>query len=238
MADRARGVAQRDEDIVLGGQPPASLHLGVDVGDSAEQRQRLVHEMATEVQQQPASLGGGQVLAPRARLGRRPPALEARFVADHISQVAAGEQAHEREMVGVPAAVLEHREQDAGAVGAVHELLGPGGGHRERLVHHHGQAVVDRRGRQRKVGVVGGGDDHEVVVVALPQPVGTAQRPRPGVVASHLRLALAAGGHDARDRQPPGRRDQLRMEDAPGESVSDDRHAQIGHPPSIGSGAH
>ena len=118
VADRARGMAQSDEDVVVGRQPTTGVDLGVDLGDGAEQCERLVGEMAAEVQQQPSALAGGLRLAPGPRLGRRAPALEPRLVADDLSQVAAVQQAPEREVIGVPAAVLEHRQQHAGALGA------------------------------------------------------------------------------------------------------------------------
>ena len=141
-----------------------------------------------------------------------------------------------REVVGVPPAVLEHGQQHPGPLCPRDELLGAGGGHRQGLVHHRRQPVVDCRGGQRHVGVVGGGDHHQVVVVALPQAVGAAQGPRLRVVACHHRLAFGAGRHDAGDLEPARGGDQGCMEDAAGESISDDRDAQVRHPPSIGSG--
>ena len=56
-------MTQRDEHIVVRGETAPGINLRVDVGDGAEERQRLVDQMAAEIQKQPAALAVGQRLA-------------------------------------------------------------------------------------------------------------------------------------------------------------------------------
>ena len=71
--------------------------------------------MAPQVEQYATALGGGARLPPRGvglRLGS--PALEARLVAEDLTQLALGEEAAERQLLAVPAPVLEDGEAAAG----------------------------------------------------------------------------------------------------------------------------
>ena len=71
------------------------------------------------------------------------------------------------QVVAVPAAVMEDREQALSLLSQGDQL--PGFLHIEgkRFVHHHMLAGVQRQAGQRRVGGVGGGDDHQIDIRML-----------------------------------------------------------------------
>jgi hypothetical protein len=151
-------VPQRHEGVVVGlCSRTDAVQLGVDLGHRSEQGQRLVDQMAAQVIEQPAGLGRVAELPPAA-LELRTPALEPRLEAVHPAQPTRADQLGDGAEVAVPAAVLEHAQQQSGLLrepGQVQRLPGGGG---QRLVHDHRRARLQRRGGMRHMQSVGGGD--------------------------------------------------------------------------------
>src|SRR2546423_13484079 len=86
------GVGEGDEGVVVDlGRRPPRVELGVDARDGAEEEQRLVDEMATEVVEEAPRLDRIAGLAPAASK-LPPPALEPRFESVHAPEPARGEE--------------------------------------------------------------------------------------------------------------------------------------------------
>ncbi len=228
MADHPGAVSEREEVVVVPGQATAARDLRIYGRDWAEQMQRLIDQVAAEVQQQAAAVRGRVALAPCVRTGLRAPALESRLVAQHVAQGAVSDQLDERQLVRVPAAVLERGQQHAAPLGVCDQLIGLRGVERQRLVDDHRQAVVDRLRGERRMRVIGGRDHDSVQVLSLsPELLGRIDELRLGVVAAGLLATLSVGGDDRGDPEAWGRCDQRRVEDAPRQAVADDRNTFV-----------
>ena len=155
---------ERDEHVVVDRRSlAAALDLGVHGTRATEQHEGLVDQVTAQVQEQAAALP--RVAAARASasdeiFGRQRSKRDSKRTTSPSSPSL--EEAANGEEVAVPAAVLEDREQPAGAAGLLHELASLGGGDRERLVHDHVYPGVDRGAGHRHVLAVGGGDDGDV----------------------------------------------------------------------------
>ncbi|GAA3101123.1 hypothetical protein GCM10020001_017580 [Nonomuraea salmonea] len=217
-------VGERDERVVVGLHALAPhVALAVDRAYGAEQLQRLVHQVAAEVVQQPAHLIGPAALAPAA-LGHGPPALEARLEAQHpAQQPLAGQAAHGAE-VAVPAPVLEHGQQETTLLGQADQPAPLLGGPGQRLVHDHGQALGERRRGRGDVGAVGRGDHDEVT--AAPQVLHVVHRGR-AVRGGDLGPAIGVPGHDGGQGQAGGGVDQRGVEVGPRGAVADEADTDV-----------
>ena len=136
--DAVAGVHEREEHVV-DGRRGAGVQLGVHLLDRAEQLDGRVDQVRAEVEQEPArGRGRSPSSGPAARDGTSPSAARtgapcpARPLASSVEQ---------GELLGVPAAVLEHGEPSVGRGDA--EQLGVVGGGGQRLVDEH----VQRRRR-------------------------------------------------------------------------------------------
>ena len=123
-----------------------------------EELQRLVGQVRAEVVPQ-AGAGAGAVAPAVGHLWAE--AVEMGVHLAHLTQGAGVEQGAQGEEVGVPAAVVEHRQDATSAAGRLGHGLGLGDVEGEGLVHHHVLAGGQRGQRQRGVGVVGGGHHHQ-----------------------------------------------------------------------------
>ncbi len=100
-------VMERDEGIVVHlGARATPIGLGVDARHGSEEGQGLVDEVGPEIEEDAAGLFGRTTLA-KPGLDLRAPALEARFESSHGPQRAFFDELPDREVVAVPAAVLE-----------------------------------------------------------------------------------------------------------------------------------
>ena len=141
---------------VVGGLPVAFR-------DRAKQLDGLVDQVGAEVVEDAAAFGQGGGVPPVPE-AFRPPPLKARLEGPDLPQRAVREELLERQEVGVPPAVLEHRELHAGVGRPGDEFFTVGRRGDEGLVHHHVEAVGDRRGGEVEVRQRRGAEDHEVQV--------------------------------------------------------------------------
>ncbi len=212
----ARLVADRDEDVVVGGPAARVVDLAVDLRGGAEELQGLIDQVRAQIEQQPAARRAGRDLAPGGAGELRPPALEARLEPVHLAELSLVEQPAKGQEVGVPAAVVEDGERHARRPRPFDQLRAPrrcspraacrprpagpprspaspaGRGRRWRS--------RSRRGRARR---------------PLPDRVGArlddGARMLPGRPVAPLRV----GGDDRRELQPVRRRDQGRVQVPP-----------------------
>jgi hypothetical protein len=122
VTDDACGVPKREEVVVVGETVANGRDLAVHVGNRTEPHDRLIDEMAAEVEQLAAALVRRR-RPPRARVGIGSPALESRLVAEHCAQPILGEHALERELIRIPPAVLKYGQQSPGALRVEHHRL-------------------------------------------------------------------------------------------------------------------
>ena len=94
---------------------PDAIEFRINGRGRTEEHQRLIDQVAAEIVEQPAGLGG-RGLAPRAPW-LRSPTFEPRLEAVNVAKRFLGEEPSNREKVAVPAAVVKNREQHAAFVG-------------------------------------------------------------------------------------------------------------------------
>src|SRR5450631_1514463 len=86
----------------------AAFALNTDVGEDrvgdAKKLERLIHQVRTEVPQQPAA--GTSSLAPGLRLASWTPAVKVRFIADQPAQRSRLENVFHAKKVAIPATAL------------------------------------------------------------------------------------------------------------------------------------
>src|SRR5690606_7714551 len=213
-----RGVVEREEDVVLG-RGRVRAELRADARDAPEEPGHRVHEVRPHVEEEAAA--DGVVLLP-ALLRHRAPALPAPLERVHATEVAALQHGLQRELLRVPAAVLEHRERRARLLGRRDDRAGLRRAERERLVHDDGRARARERGRV--VGVQGGRarDHDDVVRVAVGDEAReVVVQTRAGPVLDGGLAALGRADHDGRDLVP-GLAHEARVDPAPRSPVPDD----------------
>ncbi len=222
-------MGEGDEGVVVGLRArPADIGLGVYGDDRAEERQRLVDEMAAEVVEQSADLQRVTGLAPAA-LGLRPPALEPGLEALDLAEGALFDELADRTEVVVPAAVLEDGQQQTAVGGQRGELLGLGGGRGQRFVDDHREPGLQGGGGQRDMRFVRARQDDQIEVVgAVEEGLGGVDRTDPGMLGAGLRLALGTAGRDGVEVQPVGGGDQRRVKDRAGQAVADEADTERG----------
>jgi len=189
-------VGQRDEGVIFHGRRPARGNFCVDLAGGAKKVQRLVDDVAAEVQHDPPALCRTYLLPPRPGDGFRPPALETRLEARDRTQLTGGLQPLDRQRVTVPAAIVKHTQEEAGAARGFDQPPALRGGRCQRLVDDHRQPVGDRL--QARVDVVAGGrgDHHEVMLRRpLPERPEAVEQAHPRVVGEAPGLPLRVGGH-------------------------------------------
>ena len=209
---------------VVDGLGPRALQgeVGVDGVGRAEEAEGLVDEVGAEVV--PQATAGDRGLAP-ALADLRAEAVEAGFERQDLAERAIGDEAAQREEVGVPAAVVEHREDAAGARGETGEPLRLGQCEREGLVDDDVPAGRERPAGEVGVGVVRRGDDDEVEVGSRQDGVGVRQDRRVRQVGPHLGRVARRDGSEA---QAGRGGDQGHVEGLAGVAVAEQRHVQ-GH---------
>ncbi|MDQ1521702.1 MAG: hypothetical protein QOI55_2775, partial [Actinomycetota bacterium] len=109
MRLHTRRVVQRDENVVVGAATERA-DLAVDVQHRSEEGERLVDEVCTQVEQHATSLRGGRDIAPRTRVGSRSPPFEARLKTVDPAESSLVQELAQRQLVGIPAAVVERNE--------------------------------------------------------------------------------------------------------------------------------
>ena len=105
-------MAQGDECVVIRRSAAAGIDVRVNAADRAEQSERLVNEVTAEVEQHTSALAS-RILSPLASFDLWAPALKARLIPSDPPECSLGDQAPQRELIGVPAAVLKHAQDDA-----------------------------------------------------------------------------------------------------------------------------
>ena len=190
----------------------------------------------------PPASSGAALLAPSLP-DLRPPAVEPRLEPQHGAEHALVDQPPDRQEVAVPAAVLEHGQRDAPAAGLLDDLAPLGGRRGQRLVDDDGQPRLDTASRAiGDVRPVRCRDHDQVDLAGTDQLVGAVEQRRARVVAEHLRAPVRVRGHDRGQPEALRRGDQGSVEDAPGQPVAEQAHAQRrpvrAHvpPPSVGAG--
>ena len=125
--------------------------------------------MAAEIEQHAAALRGRRGLPPCGLPELGPPPFEPRFVSRHLPERAVVDQPAERAMVGVPAAILEDRQQGVLRARVLDQLDRIFNGRRNRLVHDNREAHVERAPGERSVRAVDCRHNDQVVLgCALP----------------------------------------------------------------------
>src|SRR4051794_12741123 len=84
---------------------------------------RLVHEVAAEIEEDPAAGSAIPALFP-ARLQLRAKPLEPRLEPVHPTELTVGEHPLQREQLGVPSSVLVRRQQHVTLPGELHQVGG------------------------------------------------------------------------------------------------------------------
>ena len=207
---------------------PAQVELGVHGHGAAEQDHRLVDEVAPQVGQQPAGVGGVGQLAPALGVDLRTPALEARLQTRRRAEGALVEQAAQGQEVAVPAPVVEHRQHHAGRPRLVGQGAALGRGRRQRLVDHHRQpAAIAARASGTWARLGAATTTRSSSPGAAQSSSADATTRAPGCSPARRLGAPGVGGDDRGHAHPGGRRDQRGVEPPPGQAVADDRDAQL-----------
>ena len=255
MRHHPTGVPADEERVVLG-RGGAGVHRREHRCDSAEQLHGGVDEVAVQVEQDAAALGGAGLLPPSV-LGHRPPPLPAHLVAERLPHQPLGHHPRDRRLLGVVAPVLEDGERDPGCRGVPHDAGRRRRVDGQRLVDDAGQPGIHHGPHLLGVPAAGGRQHHEVEPGHREQlvetghhldsgDVGTGRR-GPLRVAGRHRHHLAArlgeqGGVDVPPGEPvPGQRDacharqprgglRARRAPAPGSPASSRSPAALGRP--------
>ena len=231
VTPRARAVLQCQENVVVGNAASATFDLRIDVNDRAEEDEGLVRQVGTEVEQDTAARLRCGDLPPGLMFGESgAPALQSRLVSQHLAQLSLVQQTPQGQLIGVPAAIHERRDQDSQSLRLLHQRPSLGRGRGKRLVDHHRQAGIERSAGQVHVDVVGHRHHDEVMLRGaledlrrIGDHLGIRMRfPRLG-------LALRVAGHHGSDGQARRGGDQGGVEDRPREPISDHRPSEVSH---------
>ena len=212
----ARLVLEGEEDVVLRyGALAPRIELRVQPARRAEELQRLIDEVAAQVEEQPPALRRNALPPSAAHL--RAPALEARLEPVHTAELVRGQQPPQRQEVPVPAPVLKHRQQQPALGSRIDEPAPFGRIQRERLVDDDRELGLESRQPERNVAAVRR-RDHGQIELARPLPdlVSRPDHGHAGVLAERLLAALAVAGHDHGQLQARCRGDERRVEDGTG----------------------
>ena len=151
VAQRRLGPVRTEPAVALDGQ------IEGDPQRPSEQHHGLIDQMRPQVEPDP----GPRRLAP-AVAHHGPVAVETALIGDDPAQMSRRDLGLKRQEVGVPAPVLEHRQQQVFRGRQIDQPRGVGEVERERLVHDHGLARVERLLGLGGVNCVGGGDNDQV----------------------------------------------------------------------------
>ena len=217
----AARVGERDEHVVVEAVV-ADVPFGVDRVDRTEDDQRLVDEVAPEVEQRAATRPASDHRAGENRSKRlsnratlpEPPALD---------------EVPECEEVGVPPPVLVRRQHEPALRRQLHRTGSRGGVQRERLVAHDVQTERQRFVGERAVGVGGRRDRHRFGTGGR-ERLQRVERGNVRVVGGDERAAFRRGGDDAEEVTRLRARQQRSVEDPTPEAVAGESDAQrFGH---------
>ena len=227
MRAGAAHVVDGDERIVIHLHAVApAIELGVDVERGTEEQERLIDEMAPEIEEETSGLFRCAALTPVVpRDGA--PAIESRLQAKRGAKRILGEELPKREEVAIPPAILKDTEDDVVPLCFGNDVARFRDGRRERLVHDEVLPVRDCLERERSVRAIGRGDHNEIEVVrVLPESRRRLDDARIGVRARGVRLTLGVARDDGRELKPWRRHDQRRVERCAGETVSNETNAK------------
>ena len=192
----------------------------------AEQKERLVDEVATEVVEESTCVLRVTGLAPATRRARAASARSGTRSARPrpgrlLQQPADGQE------VAVPAPVLEHGQHHAALTRVADQRAALARARSERLVDDHGEPGLDRRARERDVGAVRRRDDDEIEVAdTLPDLLRRAEQRRVRMVAPGTGTPLLVVRDDRGELEPLDRSDQRRVEDSAGQAVAEQGDAK------------
>ena len=191
-----------------------------------EQLQRLVDEVAAEIEDDPGALAGrGRVLPALAELRR--PALERRLEAMHVAERALAEQLADGEEVAVPAAILEDDERQPGRAAAAMSCSASATDAAKGLSMT--RAAPEASADEALLEVhVRGRAEHDEVEALREQFLGRCRRSRLRDDPGGLRTPGRVARRDGLDREARVGGDERSVEDASGEAVADDRRADRG----------
>ena len=213
-------VGERDEHVVVEAVV-ADVPFGVDRVDRTEDDQRLVDEVAPEVEQRAAT--------GRLRTTERREPFEAALEPRDVPEPPALDEVPECEEVGVPPPVLVRREHEPPLRRQLHRTGSRGGVQRERLVAHDVQTERQRFVGERAVGVGGRRDRHRFGTGGR-ERLQRVERGNVRVVGGDERAAFRRGGDDAEEVTRLRARQQRSVEDPTPEAVAGESDAQrFGH---------
>ena len=192
-------MGQRDERIIVGVDAwPTAIEVGVDVAHGPEENERLVDEMAPEVEEKTAGFVRRAALAPAARRDRSP-TLEARFEPDRIADHALRKESPKRKEITIPSSILKWNDEPATTTPRISERARLARRGRERLVYHDVQPGRDRSQRQRNVSTVWRRDRNEIEAEAPVPELGHVVDDANARVSTRRRaLTIGVTCHDCR----------------------------------------
>ncbi len=197
-------VLERHERVVVDlGARPSTVDLGIDGQRGTEQPDRLIDQMAPEVEQEAAGFLGVSPFTPRSLADRRPPPFEPRLEPDDRPERVLGDEPAHREQIPVPPAVLEHGEEETSFRRGDPQAAALLGGRCHGFVDHDREPRLERGQSEGHVEPVRRGHDDQVVLGGpFPERLHIGQHDSVGVNAARARASFGIAGHDRRERHP------------------------------------
>ncbi|GAC1478223.1 MAG: hypothetical protein NVS1B4_21790 [Gemmatimonadaceae bacterium] len=211
-----------DKSIVIGiHSGTMTVELRVHTIDRSEEYERLVHQVAAEVEEYAAGVDRLPALAPGARRDGTP-TVETRLEAQYLAKRSLVMEAAHREEVTVPTSVLEDGQHQSAAFGIGNEGFRLRGGRSEWFVDYDRDASIERPPCERYVGAIRRGNDDEVDTVrTVPELLRALHDVHARVVPQGPIASLSVAGDHRGYAQAGGRRDQGRVKECACRPISD-----------------
>lgn len=218
-------MAAHEEGVVVS-DCAARGHRGHDRLDLTEELHGGINQMAVQIQEQPAALVRGQLLAPPV-FGLRSPPLPAVLEPERLAEHPAAYDVGQGGELGVIAAVLEHREGDVLVHRPVHQIDGILRVERQRFVDDDRDLGLDNGPRVVDMGCGRRGDDHQVQSPGAQHLRERGMHDDAGEVCSGLGGPVRVGGHYG-DDVAPGSLQRPSVNVPSRHAVPDDAHTRHG----------
>jgi hypothetical protein len=160
------------------GAGPSTVDLGIDGEWWTEQTDRLIDQMAPEVEQEAAGFLGVSPFTPRPVAAGRPPPFEPRLEPEDRPEHLVGDEPAHREQIPVPSAVLEDGEEQIPFGSGDLQAAALLGGRCHGLVDHDREPRPERGQSERHVGPVRRCHDDQVVLREFSGAMETTVAPR------------------------------------------------------------